>query len=148
MTRVTEWVLGIVGGIAGFIGLFILFAGENQYIGLAGDYTWRVGDIEPVWGYGFLIGGIVMLAGAVALGLYERRHPHERVEQSERAALITHIAVFVLVNGFLWLQDIAAGDGLNYAYWITIPWGVGLIAHIAAYLSSARQPTLPRPAGG
>lgn len=59
--RITEWLLGIVGGISAFLGLFILFAGDNQYVGLDGDLSWRVGDISPAWAYGLLIGGGLLL---------------------------------------------------------------------------------------
>lgn len=145
MPRITEWVLGILGAIAGFMGLMVLFAGADQYIGLGGDLAWRVGDIAPAWGYGLLVGGIVLLAGAAVLLLWERRHPHAYARQSERAGLITHAVVFVLVNGFLWLQDIAAGGGLEYAYWVTVPWGVGLLAHFIAYMSVDRHTMSPRP---
>ena len=65
---------------------------------------------------------------------------------SERAALVTHIVVFVLVNGILWAQDILAGGGLDYAYMATIPWGLGLIAHITAYVVSVRHTGTPHPA--
>ena len=34
---------------------------------------------------------------------------------------------------------IQAGGGLEYAYWVTIPWGLGLAAHIAAYLVDRRR---------
>ena len=75
--------------------------------------------------------------------LTERRQPGAHQEPSERAALITHIAVFVLVNGILWAQDILAGGGLDYAYMVTIPWGLGLIAHITAYVVSSRDTDTP-----
>jgi len=91
----------------------------------------------------------VLLVGAVLLRLMERRHPGEYNEPSERAVLLTHIAVFVLVNGILWIQDILAGGGLDYAYWVTIPWGLGLMAHATAYLVSIRhtgQSGTPHPA--
>ncbi len=39
---------GIVGGIAAFLGLFILFGPEDEYVGLGGDFSWRVGDISSV----------------------------------------------------------------------------------------------------
>lgn len=139
MTRITEWALGIIGVIVASMGVVILTAGADQYVGLGGDLLWQVGDIAPAWGYGLVIGGVVLLLGALALRLWEVRHPQMHKEPSERAALITHIAVFVLVNGVLWAQDILAGGGLEYAYWVTIPWGVGLVAHIIAYLASARH---------
>jgi hypothetical protein len=145
MTTIAERVLGILGAIATFMGLVVLFAGEGQYVGFGGDLTWRVGDIGTPWGYGLLIGGLALLAGAGLLWFWLRRHPHEYTEQSERAGLIAHAVVFALVNGFLWFQDIAAGGGLEYAYWVTIPWGVGLVAHAIAYLSSRGHTTTPHP---
>lgn len=146
MTRVTEMALGIFGVIAAFVGGVILLAGEDQYVGLGGDLSWRVGTIEPGWGYGLLAAGVVLLVGAASLVVWERRHPQAHEQQSERAALVTHIIVFVLVNAFLWLQDIVADGSLNYAYWATIPWGIGLTAHIVAYVSDRRHTSLPRPA--
>jgi hypothetical protein len=139
MTRITEWFLGIFGVIVASMGVVILTAGADQYVGLGGDLLWQVGEIAPAWGYGLLIGGAVLLVGAVLLLLMERRHPGVYNEPSERAVLLTHIAVFVLVNGILWTQDIVAGGGLEYAYWATIPWGLGLVAHITAYLVGRRQ---------
>lgn len=145
MTRTTEWVLGIVGSIVAFLGLFVLFAGEDSYIGLGGSLMWQVGDIAPAWGYGMLIGGVVLLAGTGALLLWERRHPREYSPQSERTGLITHIVAFVLVNALLWMQDVAMGGGLKYAYWVTIPWGIGLIVHVIVYFSGGRHATAPKP---
>jgi uncharacterized membrane protein (UPF0136 family) len=45
-----------------------------------------------------------------------------------------HVATFVIVNAFLWGIDIIKGGGLNWAYWVTITWGLGLAFHAAAYL--------------
>lgn len=139
MTRVGEWVLGIVGGIAAFLGLFMLFGGEDQYLGLGGDLTWRVGDISSAAAYWFLGGGVVFLLATVALVIWDRRDPRVHRPRSEFAGLIWHTGIFVVVNAFLWIQDIASGGGLEYAYWITIPWGVGLIGHALAYAYSARK---------
>jgi len=50
--------------------------------------------------------------------------------------LMWHLATFVIVNGFLWTIDIIKGDGLQWAFWPTIVWGIGLVFHIAAYLLS------------
>jgi hypothetical protein len=139
MTRVTEWVLGIVGVIAAFLGVFVLFGGENQSLGLGGDLTWQVGDISSGWGYGLLIGGGVLLLLTLTLVVWERRHPRVHRQQSEFAGLMWHTGIFVVVNAFLWTQDIVAGGGLEYAHWITIPWGVGLISHALAYVFEARR---------
>jgi hypothetical protein len=50
-----------------------------------------------------------------------------------------HIAIFTVVNAFLWIEDIAAGGGLEYAYWVTIPWGIGLISHVSVYMVASRR---------
>jgi hypothetical protein len=139
MTRVTEWVFGIVGGIAAFLGLFILFGGEGQSLGLGGDLTWEVGDISSAWGYGLLAGGVVLLLITLALVVRDMRNPQVRQPQSEFAGLMWHIGIFVVVNAFLWTQDIVAGGGLEYAYWATIPWGVGLIVHVLTYVFAGRR---------
>jgi hypothetical protein len=43
-----------------------------------------------------------------------------------------HLATFIIVNGFLWFIDLRQ-DGLDWAYWVTIGWGIGLAFHIAFY---------------
>ena len=143
MTRVTEWVMGIIGAIAAFLGFFILFGGENQSLGLGGDLTWQVGDIGSEWGYGLAIGGVVLLLATLALVIWDLRHPRARRPQSEFAGLMWHLAIFVVVNAFLWTQDIVAGGGLEYAYWVTIPWGVGIIVHAITYMTSGRRAEEP-----
>ena len=139
MTRVTEWVTGIVGGIATFLGLFILLGGENQSVGIGGDLTWQVGEISSAWAYGLLIGGVVLLLLTLALVMRDMRRHQVYQPQSEFAGLMWHTGLFVVVNGFLWIQDIVAGGGLEYAYWVTIPWGLGLISHAVAYVFGARR---------
>ena len=73
--KAVVWTGGIVGAIAVFLGLFILFAGENQYVGLGGDWSWRVGDISSAWAYGLLAGGVVLLLIVLAstVGMARRR---------------------------------------------------------------------------
>lgn len=46
--------------------------------------------------------------------------------------LMWHVTVYVIVNVFMWL--IAPGA----AFWVTVPWGVGLAFHIAAYVLDER----------
>ena len=75
MQRIVGWVFGIIGAAAVFFGLFILFAGENQYLGF-GDASWRVGDIPHEWAYGLLAGGgllLVVVLGMILQGLRRRR---------------------------------------------------------------------------
>jgi hypothetical protein len=142
--RVTEAVLGIVGAIAAFVGTFILVGGEDQYVGLGGEASWAVGDIAPAWGYGLLIGGVVAVLAALALAVRDHRHPAEgHGTQSGWGDVIAHSIAFVLVNAFLWIQDIAIGGGVDYAYWVTIPWGIGLAAHIVSVGRAERRSAQP-----
>lgn len=41
-----------------------------------------------------------------------------------------HLATFVIINGFLWFIDLR-NDALDWAYWVTVAWGIGLAFHIA-----------------
>lgn len=137
--RVTRWVLAAVGGIAAFLGVFILIGGENQYIGIGGDVSWRVGDLDPLWGWGLLIGGAALLVAGVLAFRASRGRAGQQAPSSPRTDLIAHCTAFVLVNAFVWVQDIALGDGVNYAWWITIPWGIGLATHAITYLAGRQR---------
>jgi hypothetical protein len=133
-----EWFLGIFGGIAAFLGLFILLGDEGQYVGFGGDWSWRVGDIAAGWAYFLLIAGVVLLAGALAM-VYAGRKMIP-VASTPMSDLLLHAVVFVVVNAFIWIQDFAAGGGLDYAYWTTIPWGAGLAIHALAVLFRGPTP--------
>jgi hypothetical protein len=140
--RVTEWALGIWGAIAAFVGGFILVGGDNASVGLGGEVSWKVQDIDPAWGYGLLIGGALAVIGALLLAWYDRTHhgPEDSGTGTGWADVVTHAIVFLLVNAFLWAQDLVLGDGLNYAYLITIPWAIGLGAHAASVYSAEHRP--------
>ena len=56
-----------------------------------------------------------------------------RKRVKDLSGLIWHAGIFLVVNAFLWLQDIAVGGGVEYAYWTTIPWGAGLAIHALAF---------------
>lgn len=62
--------------------------------------------------------------------------PEERAEKraKEYTDVLWHVATYIIVNIFLWGIDIVGGDGVNWAYWVTIGWGVGLGFHVASYL--------------
>jgi len=136
-----EWALGIVGGISLFIGLFTLFAGDESSIGLGGDWTWQVGEIATAWKYIFVTGGAMLVAIAVTMALLGRKRvrPAARID-AELSNLVWHAGIFLAVNAFIWLQDIALGGGIDYALYATIPWGIGLAAHAIAYSRSPRNP--------
>lgn len=129
-----EWLLGILGGIGAFLGVFILLADDDQHVGIGGDWSWRVGDISSAWAYGLLIGGGLLLLGALVMLILGRdRAVQATAADRDQAALWWHTGIFVAVNAFIWVQDIAIGGGVNYAYWITIPWAIGLAIHAAMY---------------
>ena len=129
-----EWLLGIVGGIAVFLGLFTLFASDDSSIGLGGDWSWQAGEISSAVTYGLLIGGGILLLAAVAM-IVMGRHRVKPDARGDRALsdLVWHSGVFLVVNAFIWVQDIAIGGGLDYAYWVTVPWGIGLAIHAVTY---------------
>lgn len=131
----TEILLGVLGVVCLAVGLVILVADDDQYVGPGGDLSWRVGDIPAMAAWGLLIGGAVLLVVMVGMVWAGRSATGGRTEAKDRPRqeLVAHATAFAIVNAFLWLQDIAAGGGLEYAYWTTIPWGIGLIAHALAY---------------
>lgn len=71
-----QWVLGIVGAVGAFMGAFIMFAGEDQSVGIGGSLSWRVGDLSDWWGYGLLIGGGLLLVIVLAW-VMQRRNRRE-----------------------------------------------------------------------
>lgn len=55
--------------------------------------------------------------------------PEERARKrvKEFTGLMWHAVTFLIVNVFLWVMTPGA------AIWVTVPWGVGLAFHAAAY---------------
>ena len=137
----TEILLGILGVICLTVGVVIMVADDDQFVGPGGDLSWRVGDIPAMAAWGLLIGGVVLLVVMGAMIWAGRSTTAGRVQPADRPRqeLIAHAMAFTIVNAVLWLQDIAAGGGLEYAYWTTIPWGIGLIAHAVAYTTGQRK---------
>lgn len=133
------WLTGIMGGVAAFLGLFILFGPEDESVGLGGDLSWRVGDISNAWMYGLLIGGAVFLAGAVAMAVAGRKRMP--VASSPLTDLLLHAGIFIAVNALVWIQDLAIGGGIDYALYMTIPWGIGLLIHGTVYALSRNRAT-------
>lgn len=144
LARIGAWLLGIPGAVATFLGAFILLADEEQSVGLGGEWTWKVGEIGAGWSYGLLLGGIVLLLAALALYVAGRNATRAGWTRSrELTDVVLHATAFAIVNAFLWLQDLALGGGLEYAYWVTIPWGLALVAHVGAYYARSRRRVAP-----
>jgi hypothetical protein len=134
---VAQWLFGIVGGIATFLGLFVAFGPADSSIGLGGAWSWRVDEVTDAWMYTLLIGGLVLLAATVAMAIVGRRRT--RVPSSPFADLLLHLGIFTAVNAFVWAQDAALGGGIDYAWWVTVPWALALAGHAYAYATSARS---------
>lgn len=64
------------------------------------------------------------------------KSPEERAQERARDfnGVLWHTVTFVIINGMLWLIDIAGGSGVDWAFWVTIFWGIALLFHIAWYL--------------
>ncbi|MDH3302765.1 MAG: 2TM domain-containing protein [Acidimicrobiia bacterium] len=76
---------------------------------------------------------------------------HTLTTPEERAArrlkningFLWHAATYLIVNGFLWFIDFLNGD-LDFAYWVSISWGIGLAFHLAAMLIGDDVESSPR----
>ena len=66
--------------------------------------------------------------------------PEERARKrtEEWQGFWWHVATFIVVNVFVWAIDWITGDGIQWAYWVTLPWFIGLAFHIAAYVIEIR----------
>lgn len=43
-----------------------------------------------------------------------------------------HLIVYIVVNTGLVILDLVQGDGIQWAYWVMIGWGIGLLSHAAS----------------
>ena len=112
---VGEWVLGAVGALAAFIGLVVLLAGDDDYVGVVGAATWRVGEISPWWGYGIFAGAkqkshwatLRFTPEAAQWVKDEQWHPAQQAKMAEDGSLtlrlpyadMTELAMDVLRHG-------------------------------------------------
>ncbi len=62
--------------------------------------------------------------------------PEERARKrvKERTDVMWHVSAYAIINALLWLIDIGQGGGVDWAFWPTIGWGVGLGFHVASYM--------------
>lgn len=66
-------------------------------------------------------------------------------ELAERRAkyftgVLWHLGSFVVINAFFWFLDAFVGqEGVQWAYWITVFWGLGLLFHLLAWIIDGRQ---------
>ena len=66
--------------------------------------------------------------------------PEDRANRrtDEFLGLIWHVCSYVIIVPFLFLLDWYTNDKIEWAYWAAIPWAVGLLFHIVAYVITAR----------
>lgn len=72
--RSLEVILGVLGGIALFLGVFVHFAGEDQSIGFFGVWSVRAVDVSDTWKFALLAGGSLLLG--LSFGLVALRRSH------------------------------------------------------------------------
>jgi len=54
--------------------------------------------------------------------------------------LLWHVGAFVIINAFFWLLGIAIGASrVQWAFWITLFWGLALLFHVLAWSIDGRQ---------
>ena len=71
------------------------------------------------------------------MGQTDASTPESRAQKRAKSytGLLWHIGVFIVINAFFWTLDLVTGaEGIQWAYWITIFWGLALAFHVVAYL--------------
>lgn len=70
----------------------------------------------------------------------EPQTPEERARKhaKELTDLVWHAGTFLIINTFLWSLDIIGGGGVDWAYWVTLGWGIGLAFHALSYIVEGR----------
>lgn len=43
-----------------------------------------------------------------------------------------HAGTFLIINGFFWVLDAITGNGITWAVWISLMWGLALAYHALA----------------
>jgi hypothetical protein len=51
--------------------------------------------------------------------------------------VLWHLATFLIINSFLWFIDLGQG-GIEWAYWVTVTWGIAVAFHAAWYFITER----------
>ncbi|MEM9608382.1 MAG: 2TM domain-containing protein [Actinomycetota bacterium] len=67
---------------------------------------------------------------------------HELAQRRAKylTGLLWHIGAFVIINAFFWfLDNITGEDGVQWAFWITLFWGIALLFHALAWFIDGRQ---------
>lgn len=65
-----------------------------------------------------------------------RQKAEKRVKQ--RMELLSHIGVYLVVNGFLVVVWALSGAGYPWFLWVMAGWGVGLLTHLVSYFTGTK----------
>ncbi len=58
----------------------------------------------------------------------DKRYQAARKYVRELREFYTHLAAYIVVNGFLFIVDVITGPGWWF-YWVMLAWGIGLAIH-------------------
>jgi hypothetical protein len=51
--------------------------------------------------------------------------------------VLWHVATYLIINAMLWFIDLRQG-GVDWAYWVSLFWGIAVAFHAAWYLITER----------
>jgi hypothetical protein len=67
--------------------------------------------------------------------LQDQAYDPKMVKAQKIAGFLMHLFWFVIVNIFLYILDYSDNGAINWAYWATFGWGIGIITHGLGILS-------------
>jgi len=59
----------------------------------------------------------------------EKYYKRAKRRVSKIKGFYSHLFSFIAVNIVLYVIDLTSGNGINWAYWVTFGWGIGIISH-------------------
>ena len=59
----------------------------------------------------------------------DKYYKRAKEKVNEIKGFYSHLFTFIGVNILLYLVDLISGGGLNWAYWVTFGWGIGIVSH-------------------
>ncbi|MDK2915964.1 MAG: hypothetical protein PWR25_521 [Euryarchaeota archaeon] len=68
----------------------------------------------------------------------QERYARARRKVDDIRGFYTHLAIFIIVNVFLFILNMVISPGAFWFYWVTIFWGVGLAVHALDTYGSGR----------
>jgi len=68
----------------------------------------------------------------------QERYARARRRVDDIRGFYTHLAVYIIVNVFLFILNMVISPGALWFFWVTIFWGIGLAIHAFNTYSSGR----------